>query len=119
MGRVGLCERTVVIAEAGENALRRLAQDLGCETLDHHPGIGGRYSVLSAVGLLPALLAGLDAAAVRAGAKAALDEALTAGADASPPAVGAALSVGLARHRGAHIDVMMPLIGSASCRERV
>ena len=29
--------------------------------LEHDPGIGGRYSVLSNVGLMPAMLAGLDA----------------------------------------------------------
>ena len=36
--------------------------------LDHHTGIGGRYSVLTNVGLLPAAVLGLDIGAIRAGA---------------------------------------------------
>ena len=36
--------------------------------LEHDPGIGGRYSVLTNVGLLPAAMLGLDIKALRAGA---------------------------------------------------
>ncbi|HLL26141.1 MAG TPA: glucose-6-phosphate isomerase [Xanthobacteraceae bacterium] len=76
------------------NGLRELMQGYGCLVLDHDPGVGGRYSVLSNVGLLPALALGLDAKAIRAGAREALAP-LLAGKPAKefPPAVGAALSV--------------------------
>ena len=40
--------------------------------LDHDPGVGGRFSVLTNVGLLPAAVLGLDIGAIRAGAAAAL-----------------------------------------------
>ena len=36
--------------------------------LDHDPGVGGRFSVLTNVGLLPAAVLGLDIAAIREGA---------------------------------------------------
>ena len=36
--------------------------------LEHHTGVGGRFSVLTNVGMLPAMARGLDADAIRAGA---------------------------------------------------
>jgi len=78
------------------NGLRDLLGRRGAAMLDHDPGVGGRYSVLTSVGLLPAAIAGLDIAAVRRGAAAALAPVLT-GADPIevPAAVGAALGVAL------------------------
>ena len=85
-------------ASAGRrNGLRDLLAPFGAAILDHDPGVGGRYSVLTNVGLLPAAVLGLDIAAVRAGAARALAPVL----DGKPPAhipaaVGAALAVALA-----------------------
>jgi glucose-6-phosphate isomerase len=113
-GEAELKRRFVLISEPGDNPLRQLASHYGLSILDHDPGIGGRYAVLSLVGLLPALVAGLDARAVRAGARSVLAEAVTAarGTDpaASAPAAGAALAVGLAR-RGQTSSVLMPYAG--------
>ena len=65
--------------------------------LDHHTGIGGRFSVLTNVGLLPAAVAGLDIAAIRAGAAKAVAPVLAKKPAAEvPSAVGAALSIALA-----------------------
>ncbi len=83
-----LKQHFAVITEPKQSALKQWATDLGCAVLDHPLGIGGRYSVLSVVGLLPALLMGLDAKAVRAGAAAALTHNPT-------PAEGAALHYAL------------------------
>lgn len=104
-------DRITAITEPADNVLRRLAATHGMAVLDHDPDIGGRYSVLSLVGLLPAMIAGLDAGAVRAGAATVLDPIL-AGASAAdvPPATGAAASVALFRHRGASLTVLMPYI---------
>src|SRR4029077_14853793 len=76
------------------NGLRQILQAHGCFVLDHDLGVGGRYSVLSNVGLLPALALGLNVKAIRAGAREALAP-LLAGKPAKefPPAMGAALSV--------------------------
>jgi glucose-6-phosphate isomerase len=64
---------------------------------DHDPGIGGRFSVLSNVGLLPAAILGLDLAALRRGAAAVLAPLLAKKKPAEvPAALGAALAVALA-----------------------
>jgi len=90
------------------NGLRELLKADGVPMLDHDPNVGGRYSVLTNVGLLPAALAGLDIAAVRAGAAAALAPVLDGRAPAEVPAcVGAALSVALAQGRAKSIAVLM------------
>jgi glucose-6-phosphate isomerase len=83
-------------APSRRNSLRDLLSERGVAMLDHNPGVGGRYAVLTNVGLLPAAIAGLDIVAVRCGAAAALAPVL-AGAEPAqvPPAVGAALGVAL------------------------
>ena len=105
----GLRERVVVITEPGDTPLRRFAAQWKLIVLDHDPGIEGRYAVFSLVGVLPALLAGVDAKAMRAGAATILSQALAAQSAADvPAAVGAAVSVALARESGAAISVLMP-----------
>jgi glucose-6-phosphate isomerase len=91
------------------NGLRTLFETHGIPILDHHPGIGGRYSVFTNVGLLPAMARGLDPYAVRAGAKEVVDGLMAARRPHDLPAAqGAALAVGLARDRGIRAQVMMP-----------
>ena len=89
----------------GRNGLRALLEPEGVRFLDHHLGVGGRYSALTNVGLLPAAILGLDIAAIRDGAGVALAPVLS-GADTAdvPAAVGAALSVaGTMEGRGIHV----------------
>ena len=57
------------ICGAGDVVFRRLAHRYGLRLLDHEADIGGRFAVLSNVGLLPALLAGCDIDAIRTGAR--------------------------------------------------
>jgi glucose-6-phosphate isomerase len=97
-------------AVAGKsNPLRNLCSALAIPVLDHPPGIGGRFSVLSVVGLLPALARGLDVRALRRGAKAGLNSLTSADMpDVAPAAIGAAISVALARECGIEISVMLP-----------
>ncbi len=94
----------LAISEPGDGALRRLAGEIDAPVLDHDPDIGGRFSVLSLVGLLPTLIRGLDATAVRDGAKAVLDAAM-AGPD-SDAAIGAALQVAF-RDKGMGQSVLL------------
>ena len=86
------------IAGRGDNALRRLAATYGFSLLDHEDEIGGRFSVFTNVGLLPALWAGGHAQKIRAGAAAVMDalsgsagvtgaSAATAATASSPPAM--------------------------------
>ena len=52
--------KNIFITENKDNYLRSLAHQLKSEIVDHNNYIGGRYSVLSEVGMLPAMLMGLD-----------------------------------------------------------
>ncbi|HWE76584.1 MAG TPA: glucose-6-phosphate isomerase [Stellaceae bacterium] len=102
---------TIAITEPRDNPLRLLATRLKTPILDHDPGIGGRYSVLSNVGLLPAMLAGLDVAALRAGAGETLDAALGAGDPRdSGPALGAAIGVALSEKHNIGTTVILPYV---------
>lgn len=90
------------------NGLRDLLGSYGVPMLEHHTGVGGRFSVLTNVGLLPAAVLGLDIAAVRAGAADALAPVLAGAPAASvPAALGAALSIGLAETRRKSIAAVM------------
>ncbi|HVO15320.1 MAG TPA: glucose-6-phosphate isomerase [Alphaproteobacteria bacterium] len=107
-GKTAPGRQMTVIAEPGDNVLRRVAGAHGMTALDHDPKVGGRYSVLSLVGLLPALIAGQDAFALRQGALEVLNATLGAAVPAdAPAAVGAALSVAFARERGASQMVLL------------
>ncbi|HET7165057.1 MAG TPA: glucose-6-phosphate isomerase, partial [Pseudolabrys sp.] len=94
-------------AKAGKaNGLRDLFGKYRVPILDHDTGVGGRYSALTNVGLLPAAMLGLDVAAVREGAGLALAPVLAKKPAAQvPAAVGAALSVALSESKS--ISVLM------------
>ena len=94
-------------APAGRKGLRALLESKKCRVLDHDPGVGGRFSALSNVGLLPAMVMGLDAREIRAGAREVLSP-LVLGRPAKdiPPAGGAALSASAAAE-GKMIRVMV------------
>ena len=62
-------KRIVATTDAKKGALRKFAQEEGYATLDIADDVGGRYSVLSPVGLLPIAVAGIDIDALLAGAK--------------------------------------------------
>lgn len=91
------------------NGLRDLLSSFGIPMLDHHTGIGGRFSCLTNVGLLPALARGLDAHRIRAGAKSVIDDMRQSKSAACfDPAVAAATAVALTKEKGVKTVVMMP-----------
>ena len=91
------------------NGLRDLCEVLSIPTLPHDPNIGGRFSGLTNVGLLPALARGLDVEALRDGAGSVVKALLEARAPQDfAPAVGAAVAVGLAKECGVKVNVMLP-----------
>ncbi|MBQ4642072.1 MAG: glucose-6-phosphate isomerase [Oscillospiraceae bacterium] len=61
-------KRTYAITDPVKGALRQMAAEEGWETFVIPPDVGGRYSVLTAVGLLPLAVAGIDPMEVMAGA---------------------------------------------------
>ncbi len=100
-------KQMAVVTEPGDRLLRRLGEELGLAILDHDTRVGGRFAVLTNVGLLPARLMGLDPVAIRDGAGAALAPLLADGPlDDIAPAVGAALAFAGAA-QGINQSVMM------------
>ncbi|MCZ4281744.1 glucose-6-phosphate isomerase [Kiloniella laminariae] len=104
-----LAERVTIITEPKPNPLRKLARDLGLECLDQNPLIGGRFCLLTIVGLLPAMIAGLDVNALREAAAKVVHQALnTKDMEAIAPVVGASVATGLLRQRNISQTVIMP-----------
>src|SRR3954453_2052592 len=100
----------------GRDALRDLLEPEGVRFLDHHTGIGGRYSVLTNVGLLPAAVLGLDIAAIRAGAE---DAYAPIRAEASPSEAPAALGASLATAAAMEGKAITVLMAYADRLERL
>ena len=106
-----LADHFAVITEKRKSPLGDFADSIGAIRLDHPMGVGGRYSVLTMVGMLPALLMGLDGQALRDGAQAVLDQALAAKtAKDAPPAAGAALAFALSQDSKLATTILWPYV---------
>lgn len=79
-GKEGAKDRIFATTDKARGALKKLADDEGYETFVVPDDVGGRFSVLTAVGLLPMAAAGVDIDAAMAGAAAAR-EAFAEGTD--------------------------------------
>ncbi len=101
-----LAAQIAVITEPKDSALKRLADRYRLPCLPHDTGVGGRFAVLTNVGMLPACLLGLDPERLRSGAAAVLEAQLTS-VDAGP-SEGAAIAAGLLDERGIAQNVLMP-----------
>lgn len=55
----------IIITEKANNPLYNIAQKMNLHLIEHKKYIGGRYSVLSEVGMIPAYLMGLDIKKIR------------------------------------------------------
>jgi glucose-6-phosphate isomerase len=98
----------VFLTDPERGALRRIASAESIPSLPIPPNVGGRFSVLSPVGVLPALLAGIDAAALLEGAEA-MRRRCESDDPAGNPAAAFALLQWLAdTRRGRRIHVFMP-----------
>jgi len=98
----------IFTTDPAKGVLRQLAAAEGIATLPVPPNVGGRFSVLSAVGLLPAAFMGIDIERLLAGAAAMIRRCDTEELAQNPAGLFAALQY-LAHHeRGAGIHVMMP-----------
>lgn len=77
-GEEGARERIFVTTDKTQGALKSLADKKGYETFVVPDDIGGRYSVLTSVGLLPIAVAGCDIDAIMCGAVKAREELMSA-----------------------------------------
>jgi glucose-6-phosphate isomerase len=69
-GKSGAKDRIIAITDPKSGALRKMAENEGYKTFAIPADVGGRYSVLTAVGLLPIAIAGFDIGQLVKGAKA-------------------------------------------------
>lgn len=88
--------------------LRRFAERLGIPILPVPVNVGGRFSVLTPVGLVPAAFLGIDLEALMQGARDMRAQCWSQPAEKSIGVVGAALLHALATRRGRSIQVLMP-----------
>jgi len=98
----------VFVTDPAQGALRTLARDLGIKALDIPPNIGGRYSVLTPVGILPAALVGIDVSLLLAGAAQMADRCSTPELERNPAGTFAMLQWLADTRLGKTISVLMP-----------
>src|SRR5918994_1672434 len=98
----------VFTTDPARGALRELAQRERIATLDVPPDVGGRFSVLSPVGLLPAALVGIDIAGLLDGARRALERSESDELLRNPAGLYAALHYDADTSRGARVHILMP-----------
>lgn len=72
-GKAEAARRIYATTDANRGALKGLADQEGYESFVVPDAVGGRYSVLTAVGLLPIAAAGIDITSMMAGAREAMD----------------------------------------------
>ena len=112
IGRTALPAQFIIITEPeqqeAKNTLRQLAPEYNIRVLDHATDIGGRFAILTNVGLLPAAIAGIDIRALRRGANSlVLQLENTASPENFAPALGAAIQYSFYQ-RSRNISVMFP-----------
>lgn len=82
-----------IITENKPNAMRDVAATYGVPCLDHPDDVGGRFSVFTVVGLLPAMIKGLDVSAFCEGAREAFQNAENATPETCQALAGALIQV--------------------------
>jgi len=98
----------VFITDPEKGALRAIARSERIVSLDVPPNVGGRFSVLSPVGLLPAALVGIDVGELLRGAKEMFERCSAAPLEQNPAAMYSLLQwLGDAK-LGLHTQVFMP-----------
>ena len=106
LGDFGFQGRTIATTDPEEGFLKQIADRDDLKVLPIPADVGGRFSVLTPVGLLPAAVAGLDIDALLAGASQCVDEVNERGAE-HPAVVGAAMHYLMDTARGRNVRVMM------------
>lgn len=105
-----LRQHVIAICERPGGALGRYADQHALRRFDVPADVGGRFSVLCNVGLLPALLLGYDAGGLLEGARSMLEraEARASKPEDNPALVYAAAQHMLSRERGKGVSVLLP-----------
>lgn len=103
-----LKDQLVVITDPESGSLRKIAKAEGMRTLPVPPKVGGRFSVLTAVGLVPIAAAGLDARGLCEGADSMRKRCEEASLHKNPAYMLGAVHHVFDRSRGRNIHVLFP-----------
>lgn len=103
-----IAHHVVFITDPKQGALRPLAEKLGVSALEIPTNIGGRFSVLTPVGMLPAALIDIDITALSAGAADMAARCNDGSLELNPALVYATLQWLSDTKHGRHIHVFMP-----------
>ena len=104
-GKAEAAERIVAVTDAKKGALKSLSTQEGYKTFVIEDNVGGRFSVLTPVGILPIILAGFDMRKMLAGA--AEMEKATAVRSAENPAVQYAAMRNLLYDGGKKVEILV------------
>jgi glucose-6-phosphate isomerase len=107
LGEEGFKRQTIATTDRAEGTLRKIVSESGLVSLEVPQGVGGRFSVLSAVGLLSAAVCGIDIDALLAGARDMDGRVSETDFYTNPAAVNAAINY-YYYNNGKRISVMMP-----------
>jgi glucose-6-phosphate isomerase len=107
-GDDALRKHVVAVTDPEKGALRKVSGRQNWRTLPVPPAVGGRFSVFTAVGLLPAAAAGIDVDELLAGAAAMVKRCETDDLFKNPAYMAASILHLMDQKRGRRIHVFMP-----------
>jgi glucose-6-phosphate isomerase len=107
IGPKGLRKQVIATTDPRKGTLRKITDDLKLRCLEVPDGVGGRFSVLSAVGLFSAAMCGIDIDSLLAGARSMDKRVSREDFYKNPAAILAAINYHF-YNRGKKISVMMP-----------
>jgi glucose-6-phosphate isomerase len=107
LGQKALRNQLIATTDPKEGTLHKIAKKLKIESLEVPDGVGGRFSVLSAVGLFSAAMCGIDIDSLLAGARDMDRRVKRQNLSENPAAIIAAINWHF-YNRGKKISVMMP-----------
>jgi glucose-6-phosphate isomerase len=110
LGRSSAKDHILITTDPQNGVLRKLVEKEGLESLEVPAGVGGRYSVFSAVGLAPLALSGIDIVRLLAGAREAQEDFDVKPYSANIPLTFAGLNFLEADRKAKGILVMMPYL---------
>ncbi len=105
---LALRDHVVFVTDPTKGALRAIANREQIPALDVPPNVGGRFSVLAPVGMLPAALAGMDVHAMMAGAADMAARCRTSDLLRNPAGTFSVLQWLADTTQGRHVHVLMP-----------
>ena len=105
-GKVDAAQRIVAITDAARGALKTLSTQEGYKTFVVPDNVGGRFSVLTPVGILPIVAAGFDVRAILEGAKEA-EQILSRKGKDNPAVVYAAMRNLLHSEYGKSVEILV------------